>query len=121
MTDDERQKYLERYRHASDEHLRGMLAQANPDQRDLLNAILDDHRRAADAPEQQRFEKGYAQTERHHRASNLCAWIAAGISLVGAVAAWLPWFQPHSQPTIAPAPTMPAAVATPTKAPTERQ
>ena len=62
----------------------------------VLGRILDKRHRAAAEPEQRRFERTYEQTERRQRALRRSAWIAAGVSLIGAAASlasvWFSWY-----------------------------
>src|SRR5438045_6941678 len=79
MTDDERRRWKERYRNASVENLQASLANASPEHRRLINELIDEIRRAADAPHLRR-----------HRELIWCTLIAAVIgALIGAAAtAW---------------------------------
>jgi hypothetical protein len=129
MTDDEVKRWEDRYRNVPVEHIQDSLrrGQLTNEQRKFLNDYLDRRRAAeraeADATAKQRFDKSYAQKERHQRQLMCAGWFAAAVSVLGALAAWASvWFQWHSQPTAAPA-TPPPAVATtsPTEAPAERQ
>jgi hypothetical protein len=106
MTDDERRSWKERYRNASVEKLQASLANATPEHRRLINELIDEIRRAADAPHQRR-----------HRELIWCTLIAAVIgAVIGAAAT--SWFSSRSQGNgvLQPAPL---AVATPAPSPTE--
>ena len=100
MTDDDRRRWKERYRNASVENLQASLAHASPEHRRLINELVDEIRRAADAPDQRR-----------HRELIWCTLIAAVIgALIGAAAT--AWFSSRGQANdrLQPAPL---AVATP--------
>jgi hypothetical protein len=124
MTADERQRFKELYQDKSVEELEALLTRPTsilgpfPSQaQQILRDLIVEKRHAADAPERERFEKDYVQRERHHREGKRSAWIAAIISLIGALASWGSfWFQTHhSQPTATPVQSTPA-VASPTPA-----
>jgi hypothetical protein len=125
MTDDERQRFKERYLDLSVDQLEALLTRPRPNQpplstevRHILREMIEERRRAADAPKRERFEKVYEQTERHHREGKRSAWIAAVVSLIGAAAAWASvLFQTchRSEPTAAHA--NPPAVTTPSPTP----
>jgi hypothetical protein len=85
----------------------------------VLNNMLEDRRRKAEAAAREQFNKKHEQAERHHREAKHLAWGAAGISVVGALAAMLSaWFALHPPyPPVAPAPTPSVVVASPSPAP----
>jgi hypothetical protein len=106
MTDDERRRWKQRYRNASVEKLQASLANAAPEHRRLINELIDEIRRAVDAPYQRR-----------HRELIWCTLIAAVIgALIGAAAT--AWFSSRSQGKglLQPAPL---AVGTPPALPTQ--
>jgi len=117
MKDDVRQAFDARIRDQSDEQIQAEIQQwpQGSEERSILRDELRKRLDAADAPARQRFDKGYEQKERHHRALLLMACIAAVVSLIGAAASWAAfWFTTHhSQPTAAQANAAPA-VASPT-------
>jgi hypothetical protein len=90
MDDAARKEFEKRHRDLSDERIREELERYMPesDERLVLRRILGERREAAEAGEKERFDKTFDQRERHHRASVRSAWIAAIISLLGALAAW---------------------------------
>lgn len=97
------------------------------EQRAIVNTTLAkrraEERAAADTTEQSRFEKSYAQTERHHEEGKRAARIAAAISIIGAAASWAGvWFS-HSQAQRVQqsSPIPAAAVAAPTPTATQQQ
>jgi hypothetical protein len=123
MTDDERQRFKKRYQDLSVERLEELLTRKVPavppqvwkEHQQILREMIEEKRRAADAPGRQRFEKDYEQKERHHSEGKRAARIAAVISIIGALASWAGvWFQTHhpQPPTASVSPT--PAVATPT-------
>jgi len=125
MTADDRQRFKELHQDKSVEELEALLIRPTsvlgpfpPQAQQILRDLIAEKRRAADAPERERFEKDYEQRERHHRESKRAARIAAVISIIGALASWAGvWFQTHhSQPAAAPASPTPA-VATPATTP----
>ncbi len=115
MTDDDRRRWKERYRNASVEKLQASLANASPEHRRLINELIDEIRRAADAPHQRR-----------HRELIWCTLIAAVIgALVGAAAT--AWFssrgpandrlQPAPLAVATPSPTLKESVPLPSDSP----
>src|SRR5438067_972774 len=123
MTDDDRQRFRKCHQDFSVERLKELLTRKVPavppqlwkEHQKILREMIEEKRRAADAPERERFEKDYEQKERHHRESKHAARIAAVISIIGALASWAGvWFQTHhSQPPAAPVSST-TAVTTPT-------
>jgi len=122
MTNDERQKFKERYQDASVEQLEAALNGLPPraaEYRPVLREMIEEKRRAADQPEREQFEKSYEQKEQHHREGKRSAWIAAVVSLIGAAAAWASvLFQTchRSEPTVAPASPPAGTTPSPTQA-----
>ena len=115
MTDADRRRWKERYRNASVENLQASLANASPEHRSLINELIDEIRRAADAPHQRR-----------HRELIWCTLIAAVIgALIGAAAT--AWFssrgpandrlQPAPLAVATPSPTLKESVPTPSESP----
>jgi hypothetical protein len=90
MEDARLKEFEKHHRDLSDARIHEELEKYIPEsaERLILRQILDERREAAEAGEKERFDKMYAQTERHHRHSVRLGWIAAGISLLGALAAW---------------------------------
>src|SRR5206468_12417612 len=87
--------------------------------RPVVREMIDEKRRAADAPEQERFAASYEQKERHQRELKRVARIAALVSIIGAAASWAGvWFQwHHSEAPAAPASLLPAVASpSPTQA-----
>jgi hypothetical protein len=115
MTDDDRRRWKERYRNASVENLQASLANASPEHRSLISELIDEIRRAADAPHQRR-----------HRELIWCTLIAAIIgALIGAAAT--AWFssrgpandrlQPAPLAVATPSPTLKESVPLPSDSP----
>src|SRR5205823_8771656 len=90
MDDATLKEFEKQYRDLSNARIEAELEKYLPEsaQRLALAHILAERQEAAEAGEKERFDKRYAQTERHHRDSVRSARIAAGISILGALAAW---------------------------------
>jgi hypothetical protein len=90
MDDAARKEFKERHRDLSDARIREEVEKYTvvSVERKILRRILEERREAADAGEKERHQQTFAQRERHHRASVISAWVAAVISLLGALAAW---------------------------------
>ena len=108
--------FIPKFRHLPDGDIYAEMRRYLPDTAEqlVLSRILEQRQRAATEPEQRRFEQTYEQTERHHRASRRSAWIAAGISMLGALASWYAATHPAQPPA---ANATPAAVASPSPTP----
>ena len=128
MTDDELKRWEDRYRNVPVEDIQDLLrrGQFTNEQRKFLNDYLDRRRAAeraaADAPEQERFTKGYKQSERHHRQLIWCTLIAAVIgAFIGAAVTWFS-YRSQANGMLQPAPlTVATPAPSPTEAPAERQ
>jgi cytochrome c-type biogenesis protein CcmH/NrfG len=122
MNDDQRQAFKKHCQDASIEELQKRLNQLPLGAREyksVVREVIEEKRRAADAPEQERFAASYEQKERHQRELKRVAQIAALVSIIGGAASWTGvWFQwHHSQAPTAPASLSPAVASpSPTQA-----
>jgi hypothetical protein len=94
------ESFIPRFRDLPDDDIHAEMRRYRPGsaERLVLGRILDKRHRAAAEPEQRRFERTYELTERHQRALRRSAWIAAGVSLIGAAASLASvWFSGDSQ------------------------
>jgi hypothetical protein len=111
--------FIPKFQYLSDEDIYTEMRRYEPGTAEqfVLNNILEDRRRKAEAAAREEFNKKYEQAERHHREAKHLAWGAAGISVVSALAAivsaWFAWHPPQQR--VAPTPT-PPVVASPSPA-----
>ena len=122
MTPEVRKAFDARIRDRTDAQIEAEIQEwpQDSEQRSILRDELAKRRAAAEAPEQERFAKTYAQKERHQRQLIWCSLIAAAIgALIGAAAT--SWWSSHSQARSDQQPPQAVATPSPTEAPTERQ
>jgi hypothetical protein len=111
--------FVQKFQYLPDKDIHAEMKQhgAGSAEQFVLNNMLEDRRRKAEAAAREEFSKKYEQAERHHRNAKRLAWTAAVISIVSAAAAmssaWFAWHAP--QPLVASAPT-PSVVVLPSPA-----